>query len=93
MNFFHRLVVAMSYYGLSLNSGNMPGSLYVNMMLSAGAELIGQCLCLICIKAGRKWPHVASMSVGGLACMASVAVYYYFEGRELIVMCDGWVGR
>lgn len=71
----------MSYYGLSLNSGNLPGSLYVNLALSAGAELIGYSLCFICFKAGRKWPHVVGMSVGGLACGASVLVYYYFEGK------------
>ena len=72
----------MSYYGLSLNSGNMPGSLYVNMALSAAAEIIAYSLCFICFVAGRKWPHVVSMSLGGLACGASVLIYYFYEGEN-----------
>lgn len=79
----------MSYYGLSLNSGNMPGSIYVNLTLSAVAELIGYFLCFLCFLVGRKWPHVVSMCIGGLACLSSVLVYFYFNGNSRIGYTHG----
>ena len=66
----------MSYYGLSLNSGNMPGSLHVNMTFSAVAELVGYFMCFLCFKLGRKILHVAAMIIGGLGCIGSIPILY-----------------
>lgn len=79
-----RFVISLAYYGLSLNSGNMPGSLYVNLTFSAVAELVGYILCFLCFILGRKIPHVAGMIIGGLACVASIAVYYAMTGKDAI---------
>ena len=73
----------MTYYGLSLNSGNMPGSLYVNLALSALAELIGYSICFFCHFTGRKIMHVVSMVVGGLGCICSIPILYIETGSYL----------
>jgi orotate phosphoribosyltransferase len=72
----------MAYYGLSLNSGNMPGSLYVNVTFSALAELVAYLICFLCAIIGRKSLHVAGVTIGGLACIASIAVYYLMKGNS-----------
>ena len=71
----------MAYYGLSLNSGNMPGSLYVNLTLSAIAELIGYLLIFFCHFTGRRLMYVVSMVVGGLGCVCSIPILYIETGR------------
>ncbi|KAF6024790.1 hypothetical protein EB796_016902 [Bugula neritina] len=79
---FNWFVIAMTYYGLSLNSGNLPGSLYVNLTISAVAEVIGYSLCFLCFVSGRKAMHVVAMIIGGLAIISSVPVLYLFQGSE-----------
>ncbi|XP_067929065.1 organic cation transporter protein-like [Watersipora subatra] len=74
--FFNWFVISMTYYGLSLNSGNMPGSLYVNLTLSAVAELLGYLICFLCYITGRKIMHVVAMIVGGLGCICSIPILY-----------------
>jgi len=54
----------------------MPGSLYVNMTLSAVAELVGYFLCFLCFKLGRKLIHIVAMVIGGLGCIGSVPILY-----------------
>lgn len=77
-----RCAVSMSYYGLSLNSGNLPGNVYMNMTFSASAELGGYFLCFLCFKFGRKAMHVGGMTVGGLGCVSSLAILYLLKGGE-----------
>lgn len=72
----------MSYYGLSLNSVNLPGSVYDNLAFVALAELVGYLACFMCFISGRKWTHAVSMSIGGLALMSPVLIHYYFEGKD-----------
>lgn len=86
-----KFVIALTYYGLSLNSGNMPGSLYVNATFSALAALTGNFLCFLASVLGRKRLHVISMLVGGLACIVSIAVYYAMKGRTYST-CDEKMG-
>ena len=71
----------MAFYGISFSSSYMPGSLYTVLALSSIAELIGFNICFICFIAGRKWPHVIGMVCGGMACVASVIAYQFYEGR------------
>lgn len=74
--FSTRFAVSMSYYGLSLNSGHLPGNLYVNMTFSAAAELVGYSLCFLCSKLGRKPMHVGGMVIGGLALLGTILILY-----------------
>jgi hypothetical protein len=69
-----RFVVAMGYYGLSLNSGTLPGSLYLNFMLSGAIEFVADTACLPLNKLGRKGLHVFGMLVGGLACLSTIVI-------------------
>ena len=85
--FDSRIVISLGYYGLSLSSDQLPGSLYVNTALSAAAEMLGYMLCFVCFLAGRKWPHVISMSAGGMACILSVIVYFYVHGERAYTRC------
>ncbi|XP_067929113.1 organic cation transporter protein-like [Watersipora subatra] len=80
--FFNWFVISMTYYGLSLNSGNMPGSLYVNLTLSAVAELLGYLICFLCYITGRKIMHVVAMVVGGLGCICSIPILYIENATE-----------
>ena len=87
--FDSRIVISLGYYGLSLSSDQLPGSLYVNTALSAAAELLGNLLCFVCFLAGRKWPHVISMSAGGLACVIAVLIHIYGHGERINLNLDG----
>ena len=68
-----RAIVSMQYYGLSLNVGNLSGSLYLNYFLTALTEVCAYTLCipgLYCT--GRKKFHCACMIVGGVALLTVV---------------------
>ena len=68
-----RMVVSMVYYGLSLNTGNLGGSFYINFLISGLVEFPAYTLCLILLdRTGRKWLHAASMILGGLCCICTV---------------------
>jgi len=67
-------VVAMGYYGLSLNSGSLGGSIFINFMLGGLVEFPGYTVCFLCYKLGRKSLHIFGMMVGGLACLGTVFV-------------------
>jgi len=73
----------MGYYGLSLNSGNIGGNIYVNFVLSGGIEFVATAVCLICNKVGRKGPHIFAMFVGGLACLATVLVSLFAKSEYI----------
>lgn len=63
----------MTYYGLSLNVGNLGGSLRVNFLLSCTVELAGYLAAwLLLERVGRKRSHCCFMLVAGLACLATI---------------------
>ena len=63
----------MVYYGLSLNTGNLGGSFYLNFTISGLVEFPAYTLCLLLLdRIGRKWLHCIVMVVGGLACISTV---------------------
>lgn len=80
-----RFVISLTYYGLSLNSGNMPGSLYVNLTLSALAEFLGYTICFLCLITGRKVLHAVAMVVGGLGCICSIPILYIENGESSLL--------
>ncbi|XP_067931131.1 organic cation transporter protein-like [Watersipora subatra] len=70
--FFNWAVIAMSYYGLSLNSGSLGGNLYINFMLGGLVEFPAYTACFLCNLLGRKPLHLTGMMIGGLACLGTV---------------------
>lgn len=68
-----RLVASMVFYGLSLNSGNLAGNLYVNFELMGLVEIIAYIICLALLnRTGRKILYIVCMIVGGGACLSTI---------------------
>ena len=78
-----RLVCSMVFYGLSLNSGNLGGSVYINFELMALVEIIAYVGCVLLLnRLGRKLVHIACMMLGGGACLSTIfAVLYASSGQ------------
>ncbi|BFZ09564.1 hypothetical protein BsWGS_12604 [Bradybaena similaris] len=69
--FFNWFAVNFLYNGLSLNLGNLSGSLYLNFLISIPVEAAGFLMCLPLLdRTGRKPLYIAFMFVGGVACLA-----------------------
>jgi OCT family organic cation transporter-like MFS transporter 4/5 len=63
----------MTYYGLSLNTGNLGGDFYVNFLISGVVEFPAYALCLLLLdRWGRKKCHCSSMLLGGIACLSTI---------------------
>ncbi|KAL8563592.1 hypothetical protein ACOMHN_019330 [Nucella lapillus] len=72
------LVCSMVFYGLSLNSGNLGGSVYINFQLMAVVEIIAYLGCVLLLnRLGRKVVHVACMMLGGGACLSTIFAVLY----------------
>ena len=83
--FYSWLVVAMVYYGLSFNSKNIGGDMYVSMFISGLAECLA---CLAIIPALSKFGRVKIYSGGfiaGGACCLVVAVMTWVLGKDSMV--------
>ena len=84
--FLHRFVLAMVFYGLALNLGNLGGDLYLNYLISSLIEYVAYTICVFAIlKMNRRSFHCTSMMLGGIACVVTLfpAVFgkeglYYF---------------
>lgn len=74
----------MGYYGLSLNSGTLAGSVYLNFLLSGAVEFLGYTACFTINKLGRKGPHVFGMLVAGLACLGTILVDVLLKGTRTV---------
>ncbi|GFR90248.1 organic cation transporter protein [Elysia marginata] len=76
--FLNWMVASMIFYGLSLNSGDLSGNVYVNFVLMATAELVSFLFALFVMDiTGRKKLHCSSMIVGGVACLATMFPVMY----------------
>ncbi|XP_076466443.1 organic cation transporter protein-like [Babylonia areolata] len=72
------LVCSMVFYGLSLNSGNLGGSVYINFQLMAVVEVIAYLGCVMLLnRLGRKVVHIACMMLGGGACLSTILAVLY----------------
>ncbi|XP_076436845.1 organic cation transporter protein-like [Babylonia areolata] len=81
--FFNWAVVTMTYYGISLNVGNLGGSLRINFFVSCTVELIGYVLGWVLLdRLGRKRSHCCFLLTAGLACLATILTVS-FGGQEL----------
>lgn len=81
--FFNWMVVSMTYYGLSLNTGNLGGDFYVNFLISGVVEFPAYTLCLLLLdRWGRKKCHCSAMLLGGIACLCTIFTIS-FGGEDL----------
>jgi len=83
--FFSWLVVAMVYYGLSFNTKNIGGDIYVSNFISGFAEVVA---CVVIIPAlsryGRMKIYSGTFIVGGAACIAVALVLWTTEKGSLV---------
>merc|ERR1711874_380099 len=65
------LVIAMVYYGLSFNSKNIGGDIYISIFINGLAEAIA-CLAIIpaLAKLGRVKIYTGTFILSGVACLA-----------------------
>jgi OCT family organic cation transporter-like MFS transporter 4/5 len=63
----------MTYYGVTMNSGNLGGSFFLNFLLMGVAEIPGYLVGIALLdRVGRRWCNAGGLLVGGLACIATV---------------------
>ena len=73
-----RLVISMTYYGLSLNVANLSGGVRVNFIASCVVELIGYGTAVLLLdRFGRKRLHAGSMLLAGVACLLTIFTVMY----------------
>merc|ERR1740137_323364 len=81
--FFSWLVVAMVYYGLSFNTKNIGGDIYVSNFISGFAEVVA---CVLIIPAlsryGRVKIYSGTFITGGIACIAVALVLWTTENQS-----------
>ena len=66
---------SFSYYGLSLNSGNLGGSLLLNFGLSSVVELPSYAMAVVMLgRLGRRATLALGFGVGGVGCVACLAL-------------------
>uniref|UniRef100_A0A8W8JJK5 Organic cation transporter protein n=1 Tax=Magallana gigas TaxID=29159 RepID=A0A8W8JJK5_MAGGI len=81
--FFNWMVVSMTYYGLSLNTGNLAGDFYLNFFLTAVMDFPAYTMCLMLMdRWGRKKCHCSAMILGGIACLSTILTTT-FGGKDL----------
>ena len=66
------------YYGLTLNSGNLAGNVYLNFFISGAVEFPAYIIAILFIdRLGRKKLHSMCMMLGGVACLSSIFTVLY----------------
>jgi hypothetical protein len=75
-----RGAIAMSYYGLSLNSGNLVGDIFINFLVQGAIEIPAILFTMLTLnRIGRKGPHVFSIVLSGLSCLATIFVVFFAD--------------
>ena len=63
------------YYGLTLASPTLEGSVYVNYSVFAAMEILSVFYCQMTLnKFGRVWPLRGALFVGGLCLLATIVI-------------------
>ncbi|KAL3882125.1 hypothetical protein ACJMK2_028496 [Sinanodonta woodiana] len=77
------MVVSLVFYGLSLNTQNLGGDLFLNFMISGLVEFPAYTLCILLLnRLGRKMLYCGSMLLAGIACLSTIFTVLY-GGDEL----------
>ncbi|XP_045196377.2 organic cation transporter protein-like [Mercenaria mercenaria] len=93
--FFNWMVVALAYFGLALNSGNLSVDLYLNFGLSGLVEFPAYLIATYVVERfGRRIPYCISMIIGGISCVSTIfSIKYAPEGSEVITLVLALIGR
>ncbi|KAK3098164.1 hypothetical protein FSP39_016805 [Pinctada imbricata] len=93
--FFNWMVVSMTYYGLSLNTGNLGGDFYVNFLISGLVEFPAYTLVIIFLdRWGRKKMHCISMLLGGIACLCTIlTISFLSDDLQAITTTLAMIGK
>ncbi|XP_060086238.1 organic cation transporter protein-like [Ylistrum balloti] len=85
--FFNWSVVNMTYYGLSLNAGNMKGNFFLNIFLAGLIEIPAIIMVSFCVdRAGRKRVYSLSIILAGCACASSMLVMLFLQPENPIIV-------
>ncbi|GAB1605332.1 organic cation transporter protein-like [Argonauta hians] len=78
--FFNWFIVSMVYYGLSLNSVNLGGNIFLNFFFIGLAEFPAYLMSVLMVdRVGRKPVFCTSMILGGLSCILSLISMVYLK--------------
>jgi hypothetical protein len=83
LNVLNRLTNSLVYYGLSLNTGTLVGSLYLNTFISGFVEIPANIICIFTMYyAGRKPSLAWSYIVAGVSAFLCIP-FLDNEGRHI----------
>ena len=72
------MVNSLVYFGLSLSTGDLAGSIHLNTLLNAFVEIPAYALTIVLlIKLGRRLPFAGMFLFAGLATIAGIPLLYY----------------
>ncbi|OWF45914.1 organic cation transporter protein-like [Mizuhopecten yessoensis] len=93
--FFNWFIVAMMYYGLSLNAGNLGGNFFLNMFLSGLVEIPANAMALLILdRIGRQKTYFFSMIFGGCACaLTTIPILYGEKENQTIITILAMFGK
>lgn len=63
------------YYALSLNTGALAGSVFVNTFIAGAVEIPANLLCIVCMNwryLGRRWTCGLSLILAGLSSFSMI---------------------
>jgi len=73
----------LSYFGLSLNSPNLPGNLYINVFFMALVEILGYIAIMISIRfISRRTCMITTQLFAGIACLVAIPLIYGSKTEE-----------
>ncbi|KAL4233278.1 hypothetical protein ACF0H5_007962 [Mactra antiquata] len=93
--FFNWAAVALAYFGLALNSGNLHGDLYLNFALSGLVEIPAYVMVVGLVdRVGRRKLYSVTMIIGGLSCASTLlAIKFGTEDTNILVTILSLLGR
>ena len=73
--YYNWFAISFVYYGLTLNSGNLGGTIMINFLLNGLVEIPAYTFGMyVLLYLGRKIPFSGMMLVGGIALLFTMAV-------------------
>ncbi|CAC5389096.1 SLC22A4_5 [Mytilus coruscus] len=86
--------ISLIYYGISMNTGDLGGNVYVNYAISTTAETVAVILCFFADKLPRKKIYCTAMIVGGTACLCTIFTSMYTsEALHLVTIGLAMIGK
>lgn len=87
--YFNWFTNSFVYYGLTLNTGKIAGSVHLNFFLNGLMEIPAYIICMIVLKTvGRKLPYCVMLGIGGLALLCTIAIPkdYFYNNWPIVVL-------